>query len=153
MTIDYLSIKKKLLSECGALIQNKINTNNDILARLQESLTSETKSSAGDKFETSRAMLQAEIDRHKVIVIKAKERAYLLQGTPVTTTIIIKSGSLILTDKVTYFIAVGLGKVTLDGSTYYVISTTSPIGQQMLGKKANDTITFNNNSFDILAVY
>ena len=57
------NIKLELYNKCLAFTQDRLNTINKTIQELQESLTSETKSSAGDKHETGRAMLQLEREK------------------------------------------------------------------------------------------
>ena len=84
-------------------------------------------------------------------------RASILLSRP-TTKISIENtsksiclGSLIITDKAKYFLAISTGKVTINNNDYFVVSTNSPIGNQLLGKKIGDIITF--NMAEILEVY
>jgi transcription elongation GreA/GreB family factor len=49
----------------------------------------------------------------------------------------------------TYFISIGLGRITFDGASYFVISRESPIGQVMDSKKVGDSFEFNGNAFEI----
>ncbi len=50
--------------------------------------------------------------------------------------------ALIITDRGTYYVAIGLGKVKLDAQIYYCISVDSPIGERLLHKSAGEVITF-----------
>ena len=54
-----------------------------------------------------------------------------------------KSPASIKTTKGTYFLAVSVGKITVEGEDYFVVSTKSPIGKQLLGKKIGEVIPFN----------
>ncbi|NQY06029.1 MAG: 3-oxoacyl-ACP synthase, partial [Flavobacteriaceae bacterium] len=56
-------IKKKLYQACEAFLNERLSALQDIIINVQESLQSETKSSAGDKHETGRAMLQLEREK------------------------------------------------------------------------------------------
>ncbi|MFV8225895.1 transcription elongation factor [Christiangramia aquimixticola] len=59
-------------------------------------------------------------------------------------------GSIVETSENYYFISAALGKVVLDdGSSVYAISTDAPIYQDMKGKKAGDTFSFNDKEFKI----
>lgn len=136
-------LKKSLHELCKQEIQKRIDSANSLRAKAEESMMNETKSSAGDKFETARAMLQAEQDRLKGIIIKNKELAYQLSQVPLNSNETIQVGSLVLTAGASYFIAVGLGKLTLDEKVYYVISPSSPLGQLITGCKAGDEVTMN----------
>ena len=61
-------------------------------------------------------------------------------------------GSLIKTNRGTFYLAASLGKVELDGADYFVVSTKAPIANQFLGKKAGDYANMNGMVYDILAV-
>lgn len=52
-------------------------------------------------------------------------------------------GSLVVTDKATYFLAISAGKIIIDTKEYYAISIDTPIGQQILGKQVGHHIPFN----------
>jgi transcription elongation GreA/GreB family factor len=69
------------------------------------------------------------------------------------TTKIAHLGSLIYTDTSTYFLSVSAGKLTVGNAAYFAISISSPIGKLLLGKKENDVISFQENSFKILEIY
>ena len=56
-------LKQDLCHQCQAFIDNRLRTIQKTINEIQESLTSETKSSAGDKHETGRAMLQLEREK------------------------------------------------------------------------------------------
>jgi len=58
-----LEIKQQLFNKCLDAIDSRFQTIQNTISEIQESLTSETKSSAGDKHETGRAMLQLEREK------------------------------------------------------------------------------------------
>lgn len=63
-------------------------------------------------------------------------------------------GSVVETSENYYFISVALGKIVLDeGSTVYAISTDAPIYQEMKGRKAGESFTFNDKEHKILNVH
>jgi len=145
------TLKQAILATCINLIDQRINTNMKVLASISESMQAETKSSAGDKFETSRAMLQADQERYKSIIIKAKKARQQLGVLSIEPTDTIREGSLVKTTGATYFIAVGIGKIK-DPETVYVISKDSPIGQKLMGQQVSHPISFNNNNFIIESI-
>ena len=55
--------KEQLYNLCVTFINNRLLAVKTTLEEIQESLLSETKSSAGDKHETGRAMLQLEREK------------------------------------------------------------------------------------------
>ena len=58
-----LKIKEVLFKECEDFVNKRLQTVEDIISSNQKALQSETKSSAGDKHETGRAMLQLEMEK------------------------------------------------------------------------------------------
>ena len=55
-----MNIKEKIFSHLLTTINDKILSLENILIELKESISNETKSTAGDKYETARAMLHLE---------------------------------------------------------------------------------------------
>ena len=64
----------------------------------------------------------------------------------------IEFGSTVITDRQKIFVAVGLGKIKVNGDTWFVISPQVPIFEAMKGKKAGDEFIFNNIKHKILQV-
>ena len=120
---------------------------------LQKDLTSETKSSAGDKHETGRAMIQ--LEREKLgNQIREIELNYQRLNTikDVKTSTIISLGSLIFTDKANYYVAIAADSCEVNSKVFYCISSQSPIGKLLIGKKINESIMFNNIKSTILEI-
>ena len=63
---ENLRIKEVLYASCIDFIEDRLETIQRTINDIQGSLTSETKSSAGDKHETGRAMLQLEREKSGV---------------------------------------------------------------------------------------
>lgn len=141
-----MELKQKLYQECEKYINQRIQTIQNRLDSIEESKNNETKSSAGDKFETGRAMMQAEEAKSQAQLAEANlVRLTLtsLSGTIEKSEDTIKCGSLVTTTNGNYYITIGVGKVKIGNVTYYVVSEKSPIAQLMLGKKAKDVVSFN----------
>ena len=143
-------LKQKLFNVCVDFVNKREHTVTEIISSNQKALTSETKSSAGDKHETGRAMLQLEME-------KASQQ---LEGIYTIKTILtkvnlddnsefIKLGSLIITNQANYFLAISVGEIKIENKVYYAISPSSPIGSLLLGKKASDAFTFNGKAIFI----
>jgi len=54
-------------------------------------------------------------------------------------------GSLVKTNKGTYFVSISIGELKIEESSVFVISLQSPIGQGLKGKKVGDLFTFRAN--------
>ncbi len=109
---------------------------------LEESRNSESKSTAGDKHAVGRAMAQTELDTLAKRLAELKESANAIKNIPTKPSTEVKAGSLVETDSGIYFVAIGMGKIELNGQAYFIISPASPIGQAMLGKKQGETFQF-----------
>ena len=137
-------IKEKLFFHCENYIQKRKNLLEQRKNELQLALTYETKSSAGDKHETGRAIIQ--IEREKLgnqLLLLEKEFQKLRSLKNHYNTGIVSLGSVVRTDKENFYIALAAGPCDIEIHTYYCISPTSPIGKLLLGKKAKEHINFN----------
>ena len=141
---DYLKIKKKLKEACFLFVEERMNTVVHSIESNKKALFSETKSSAGDKHETGRAMLQLEMEKAgQQLTFINQMKEILIKVTNETTTELACLGSLVVTDKGNYYLAISMGKIAIDSIDYYAVSTNSPIGMQLLGKSEGDSISFN----------
>lgn len=120
----------------------------------QEAANSESKSSAGDKYETGRAMAQLERDRNAQLLAEAQklgqELARLNIGKKYDT---VQSGSLVITNRGAFFISMSAGKLSVDGRDYFAISAASPIATALASRKAGDVVTFNKMAYQVMEVY
>ena len=146
-------IKKTLFDHCKAHLEKKMGVLEQQKKSLQKDLISETKSSAGDKHETGRAMIQ--LEREKLgNQIREIELNYQRLNTvkDVKTSTIISLGSLIFTDKGNYYVAIAADSCEVNSKVFYCISSQSPIGKLLIGKKINESIMFNNIKSTILEI-
>lgn len=148
---NYLKIKQQLLKECVLFVENKHATISKSIESNKNDLFSETKSSAGDKHETGRAMIQLEMEKAGQQLAEVNFMQTVLNKITVdNSSKIICLGSLVKTSKGTYFLAVSVGQIKVENNVYFAVSAQSPIGKQLLGKKVGDIIPF--NKADILEV-
>ena len=141
-----MNLKQKLYHYCEVFIEERFKTIQKTIEELQKALQSETKSSAGDKHETGRAMLQLEREKAGQQLAGITQMKEVLARIDVEkTSKVARLGSLISTDKANYFLSISAGKLEISGNLYFAISVVSPIGKLLLGKQKNDVIIFNNN--------
>lgn len=138
-----MELKELLFERCSIFIENRINAIQGTIIEIQGALLEETKSSAGDKHETGRAMLQLEREKlgqqlSEAQIIKLK----LDKIQPKTISKIVVLGSVVFSSQANYFIAISAGQQVINSDTFYAISTQTPIGQLLLSKKAGDTVIF-----------
>jgi transcription elongation GreA/GreB family factor len=119
----------------------------------KESRDSDTKSSAGDKFETGREMMQREMD--KISASLDMQNNQLVQIERIDTEekpSVVCLGSYIETDAGNYYLSVGLGNLTCSEISFYAISSNSPIGELLLGKKVNEMIELRGRKITIKSI-
>lgn len=147
-------IKEALIEECNNFIEDRLDTINKIISSNKNALLSETKSSAGDKHETARALLQLEIEKASMQLPSVKKmKETLVRINLQTKHDIIHLGSLIYTNQRNYFLAISVGNLSIDKKEYFVISPSSPIGSLLLGKINGDFVPFNDFNIEILEVH
>ncbi len=143
-------LKKELHQLCVVYVQKRIDTVQQAINATQQAANEETKSSAGDKYETGRAMMQQESDRNQAQLNEAnKLMAALNQINPNTISNIAGPGSLVITDNGRFYIAVSAGTIEYNGESYFAVSLGSPIGLRLKGQKIGDHISLNNNHYRI----
>lgn len=137
-------IKQQLYNQCEAFVANKETTILKTIQSHQEALHSETKSSAGDKHETGRAMLQLEMEKaSQQLEVAHAMKTILSRINPIETSEVVKLGSLVFTNQANYYVSVSVGEIKIDATSYYAVSVSSPIGKLLLGKKVGDSFVFN----------
>ena len=145
--------KNKLLQKLHAHLDTQIETAQAAINSAKESKNNETKSTAGDKFETGRAMMQLEQEKNEMQLSKVLHSKNVLSQIDLEKQFdSVGFGSLVLTNQGKYFIAIGIGKVKLENETYFVISPDSPVGKLLLGKQKGEQFTFRSNDFLVLEV-
>ena len=136
-------LKVKLYQALQDKVQQQITILQASIQSIEESRNNETKSSVGDKYETSRAMMQQELFRKQEQLQQAFELQLTLTSIQLEAVhTIVKHGSLVETSQGTYFLSVGLGKVIIEEQTYFAISVNAPIGTMLVGQQQGASIIF-----------
>ena len=145
-----MSIKKQLYQQLQQQVDQRVSNAQKAMKAAEDSKNNETKSSAGDKFETSRAMMQGEEERNKIQLVKAVDLQRQLAQIDITkTSKIVVLGSIVYSNQGNYFLSIGLGKIVLEDTTYFAISLASPIGQLLFGKSEKDVVNFRGKRIEI----
>lgn len=145
--------KQQLIQVCTDYLKDKISSLNAIIKEVSESSNSENKSSAGDKHETSKAMMQLEIEKLGTQLKEAEgqlaefEKINFHKNFQTT-----EQGSLVETSKGYFLIASSIGKITVDDKIVFVISSKSPLALKLIGSKQKDTVIFNDVSYLIITI-
>jgi len=149
-----LKLKHALYAHCQQYVAQRIATARTAMQSAQDSANEESKSSAGDKYETGRAMMQIERDRHAQQLAEAMKLKQELDAVDVEKSYAsAQPGSLVVTDRGTFFVSISLGKIALGGQDYLVVSTASPIGAQLANRPVGYQFTFNRMTYQIQAIH
>ncbi len=136
-------MKSKLHRRCLEILEEKKAQLMSELEMLKNSAEEDTKSSMGDKYETSREMINLEkgkiaeqlthVDKMLLIVLALDPSQACDKG---------ELGALMMTSNGIYYLATSIGNVTLGDQQIFVISPVSPLGRVLLDKKEGDTLDF-----------
>ena len=146
-------LKTLLLAECHNWVEERHARIKKALEDIRIALLEESKSSAGDKHETGRAMLQIERENagkqlRVVENIKETLQKINIEGSSE----IARMGSLVKTTDANYFISVSVGAIIINETTYYAVSPSTPIGQLLLGKQQGEELLLNTKKSHILEI-
>ena len=107
------------------------------------SRNSDTKSSAGDKFETSREMAQIEITKIEAEILKTQQFIQHL-----TTNM----AQLVITDKSIFCITIAFGKLIVNGTEVFCISNSAPITKQLVNTEISANFEYRRVAYNILDI-
>ena len=145
--------KDKVVQQVSEYLDGKIEEIRSTIEDLNLSLESETKSSMGDKYETGRNMIHAELENYnsRLTILNEQKKVINelgfdnLEGK-------IDLGSLVETNSGYYFLSIGLGKMDLSEASVFCISLNAPIGQAMNGLKPGAEFVFHSKTIRIINV-
>lgn len=139
-----------ILEACNLALKKRRKEIEMDMANLIESLNAETKSSAGDKHETSRARLHLEQERLAKLLYEFHNSELELEKIArLKIQTIVSKGSVVYTDRCVFFLAFAFGKIEVGQQVIQVISVGSPLGVKMLGLKSNESFEVNEMLYTI----
>jgi hypothetical protein len=146
-------IKSELLQKAQGLLREQIQDVQRQLSQLQESSETEEKSSAGDKFETHQEMLNQTRDMLQKSLAKDKILLAQLNAVPIKKLDRIEEGAMVDFPFGKIWVSVAIGKVSLNGVDYQLVSRDSPLINAIWNLKSGDTYEFRGKKEKIVAVY
>jgi hypothetical protein len=146
-------LKQLLYQQCLDYVQQRMDAAQHGINEAQQASKEDTKSSAGDKYETGRAMMQQETDRNMAQLTEAnKLKVALNQISPAVSNHKAETGSIVITNLTKFYLAISAGALSINGDTYMAISPASPIGLKMKGLGVNDEFNLNGNVYKIESI-
>ena len=148
--MDKLIVHQKCLS----IAESNISAIKLALQEAQDAANNETKSTAGDKHETGRAMAQLETEKLSSQLNEALKLIQTIhQLNPNQKNTQVAFGSLVKTNYGNFYLAASMGRVEMDNWSCFCISPVSPIGKLMLTKKEKESFSLNGKMYVIEEVY
>ncbi len=130
----FLTELEKSLSNKNQVLQNEIE-------QLRLDISSDSKSTAGDKHETSRAMAQLEMEKLGNQLLDYQKQIQWLRQFENVSSDFVRIGSLVQLSNAWYFVGLGIGKFQFENQSVFCLSVQSPLGAQLMQKKVGDEIT------------
>ena len=146
--------KSEVISKALEMLDEKLHYLTIELLALNQSKGEDTKSSAGDKFETGREMISQEISKIESQLSQNRQQKNALiqiQDKKVGASLIC-SGSLVHLAERWFLISVSLGEINIKQEKVFLLSEGSPLGKSLLGKKEQDQVFFQGKAHTIQKV-
>jgi transcription elongation GreA/GreB family factor len=136
------------------ILRQRMATAQEAMDQAQEAANSEEKSSAGDKYETGRAMGQLQKEMHGRQLAEYAKEVKALQSIVVDSLCDRGSpGAFVRAKEVAFFVSAGLGRQEVEGITILFVSPMAPLARALQNKGAGDTILFNGAGIVIEDLY
>lgn len=143
--------KKAVWESCYHLLQQKVEHAES--AMLDQQKMANEYGPPKDRYDSFRAQLLRKRDLFAEQFQQAKDELdILLKIDPEATSEKVEFGALVQTNGPLLFIAVGLGKISVEGIDVFVISPKVPLFNAIRDLQVNDSYEFNKRSFSILKI-
>ncbi|WP_443943722.1 3-oxoacyl-ACP synthase [Pedobacter sp. AW1-32] len=143
-----MTLKSTLYQLCLEFIEKRIENIEYSLVQARQASNDDTKSSAGDKYETTREMMQQEIDRNSKLLYEAGQQKIALQQIEnVDAADVSKNGSLLFTSEGNFYISISAGELINQETKFFAVSQAAPIGRVLIGKKKGESVNFNGKDY------
>lgn len=147
-------LKEKIFQAAIRQLKEKISLLQQERKAVSEGILEDTKSSAGDKFETGREMMTQDLKTIESTIEKLQEdleEIYRVQSIK-SNSEAVREGSLIQLGTDFFLISASIGQLEVEGKKYFLLSRNSPLGQVLIGKKKGENVLFRGKPQAILDV-
>ena len=151
---EQVNFKKLIIQECIAEKTTQIKVLSEMIASIKDSMANDTKSSAGDKHETSRENASQTLAIYENSLRKAMEDLMIIENYKFKASYTsVDVGAVVVLEKMVLFILDNFTKMMDSNLNIMVASSKGPFVQRMLGKSKGYEFEFNNQSFKIIDVF
>ncbi len=148
-----MNFKKELYQQCHKIVDDRIALARKLIEEAQTAASQDTKSSMGDKYETSREMMALEMRKAaEQLHESAKLKQVLSELNPDKVISQINIGSLVFTSIGDFYVSISLGQIQIQDKTIFALSAVSPLGKKLLNKQKGDEFDFNSKKIKINSI-
>ena len=151
--VERLEWKQQLKAYCIQMVEQRFERASKAMEEAQRSANEETKSSMGDKYETSRAMAQLDRDMHAKQAEEAQRDLRFLHQITNTVCEKVQPGAVVVTSKTVFFLAIGLGLMKWNDQSLVILNPSSPLATALLNLSAGQSFSFNKQTDTIQLVF
>jgi transcription elongation GreA/GreB family factor len=147
-------MKTEVYNACRKILGERIQSLKLQLHELIDGAKNDSKSTAGDKHETARAMMQIEQEKltNQLNLLLTQEATLnRLDGAHAGESV--ASGCLVKTDQGWIYVSIPLGRIAVSNQFVMCISAQSPLGMKLCGKKPGESIEMNGIIYTVENVY
>lgn len=152
--VEKIAFKQRLKRSALDAIGQRITASREAIDQAQHAANQEEKSSAGDKYETGRAMGHLQKDMHARQLAESMKELAALHA--VQTDVLYSAagvGAFVQAEGIAFFIAAGLGRQQHEGRTILFLSPQAPLAKVLQNKKQGDTIIFQGTNVCIVEIF
>ncbi|RAI89981.1 hypothetical protein [Algoriphagus yeomjeoni] len=145
------TFKEKIYQTAIVQVKEKINLLKAERKAINDGILEDTKSSAGDKFETGRETMSRDLMTVENQLKQANfefDELCRLQAIKETSPSV-QEGSLVQLGNDKYLISISLGQIAVDDQKLFMLSKNSPLGEILVGRKKNEQVEFRGRNLTI----
>ena len=148
-------MKMKVLEALQLHLTEAVEEGRSHLTSLQEALTSEAKSTAGDKHQTGRAMIHQEMRQVNDTLKRSQSTLQELKRMQKASVVpvFVTSGVLVETSGPWVLVGLPFGKLNLEGTLVLGVSSEAPLAKAWHGAKPGDEVRMGPSTFLIKALH
>ena len=138
-------------------IENRIKNIRQAIQETQASADQETKSSAGDKYETGLSMMQLDMEKQAEQLAEAirtrdsLEKVKMLDEGGANGSV--RPGNAVETSQGNFYIAISAGQLKTTDQIYFAVSPATPIASKLMGLKTGDSFSFNGKQYTVSKIH
>jgi len=150
--MDRLKLKQKILDACFEQQTKVIENLKVVMEEVADS--AEEYGLPKDLYDSYRNQMMSKRDMFAQQLLKINEQVDILRRIDMSRTYHqVRFGAVVITETQRLFVATGIGKITVDGQEYFVISAMVPFYSAIDGKKVGDSFEFKGKKETILELF